>query len=485
MMVMMGSFICILSFWFLKGQTRKKKTIVEGTCYVDNKTLYKMIKKKKMASKMILGGMPLIKHKETEHMMITGTTGSGKTNCLIELLTQIRARGDRVIVVDSIGTLVSKFLREGHDTLLNPFDARSVPWHLWAECIHPFHYDELAESLIPQSSHEPFWTHAARTVFSVAAKKLGQDKNYSIRELMKKTIEMPIKKVESFFEGTAAYSMMQGDAEKVALSIRSTLAAAIRGLEYLHNGQPSFSIREWVQRGFGDDWLFLTCTPEQRATMRPLLSAWLSTATKAMMGRNESATCQLWFIIDELPSLNVLPDFPKALAEIRKYGGCFVIGLQDLSQLDDLYGAHVTRSITGLTGTKVAFRSPDAFTAKRVSEFLGEQKIIEPMTSISFGAHQYRDGVNLSDHRTIQNTVSYTDLLKLDNLEAYLQLPGNFPVTKIKFQYHIQRSIAASFIQGDLPVVPIVAGNDDGDRQDNLGEPIIIDETLPSTHITI
>lgn len=131
-----------------------------------------------------------------------------------------------------------------------------------------------------------------------------------------------------------------------------------------------------------------------------------------------------------------MPALPKALAEVRKYGGCFVLGLQDLSQLDDLYGVNITRTISGNTGTKVIFRLPDTYTATRISEFLGKQEIIEPNESISYGAHQMRDGVNLSDQRLSKPTISYTDIIQLNNLEAYLQLPGNMPITKVKFEYH-------------------------------------------------
>lgn len=82
-------------------------------------------------SDLKLGAVPLVKDSETKHMLICGTTGSGKTNALRQLMKQIQKRGDRAIVVDTTGDFVGKFFREEKDILFNPYDARSERWHLW------------------------------------------------------------------------------------------------------------------------------------------------------------------------------------------------------------------------------------------------------------------------------------------------------------------------------------------------------------------
>ena len=69
-------------------------------------------------------------------------------------------------------------------------------------------------------------------------------------------------------------------------------------------------------------------------------------------------------------------------------------------------------------------------------EFLGEQEIIEHSESISFGAHQMRDGVSLAEQRRNKTVIPYTDILNLPNLQAYIKLPCDLPVAKLKFEYH-------------------------------------------------
>lgn len=460
-LMMLLSFSSLSWFWMTRGKHRQQKKILQGTTIVKPHDLKKLIKRKDR-SDLSLGGVPLLKNRETEHMMIVGTTGTGKSNCLHHLLRQIRARGDRAVIIDTTGSLVSKFYREVHDKLLNPLDERSLNWDLWSECKEPYHYTELAQSLIPESGSDPIWWTSARKLFSVTAQELKKIDKPSIQKLLELSLISPIAKVSSFYKDTQVASFMNTAADKTALSIRSTLGMSLEAFSYLKSEKNPFSIREWVQKEFetaedqeggkhrSKDWLFLSSTTEQRELLAPLLSTWLSIAYKALMGLEESYTRRLWFIIDELPSLNVLPNLPKALAEIRKYGGCFVIGLQNLPQLEQIYGVNPTRSIVGLCGTKVVFRTSDAPTAKKLSEFFGEQEILEPAESISFGAHQMRDGVNLAEHRHLQPTVSYTNLLSLNNLQAYLQLPGNYPITKITFDYLTMNKQALGYIAREI-----------------------------------
>lgn len=182
-------------------------------------------------------------------------------------------------------------------------------------------------------------------------------------------------------------------------------------------------------------WLFMACKPEQREFLKPLFSGWVSLVIKALMRREEGNYKRTWVIIDELASLHKLPSLVSGLAEVRKYGGCFVLGFQDLSQLESVYGFEATKSLSNLTGTKVLFRSVDSQVADRVAKYLGDQEKQETKESISFGAHQMRDGVNLSSTKHVNPLVRATDIMKLENLEAYLKLPGDLPVTKFKFSY--------------------------------------------------
>ena len=85
-----------------------------------------------------------------------------------------------------------------------------------------------------------------------------------------------------------------------------------------------------------------------------------------------------------------------------------------------------------------------------MSEFLGEQEIMESQESISFGAHQMRDGVSLSDQKRKQPLINYTEIMQLPNLSAYLQLPQDFPITKVAFKYLELPVMQMAFVEKDF-----------------------------------
>ena len=197
-------------------------------------------------------------------------------------------------------------------------------------------------------------------------------------------------------------------------------------------------------------WIFLSCQPDQREFLRPLFSSQISLIIKGLMRRPEqgSATAgRTWIIIDELASLNKLPSLLLGLAEIRKYGGCFVLGFQDLSQLEAVYGISTTKTLSNLTGTKLLFRGVDTDVATRMARYLGEQEKQEANESISFGAHQMRDGVNLSNQKQTKPVVNASQIMMLNDLEAFLKFPQNLPVTKVKFDYIDVERQAVGFVE--------------------------------------
>ena len=80
-----------------------------------------------------IGKIPMIKEDETKHILLLGTTGSGKSNCIRSMLRQITDRGEKAIIFDNNCEYVESMYRPDKDIILNPFDARSVDWSVWNE----------------------------------------------------------------------------------------------------------------------------------------------------------------------------------------------------------------------------------------------------------------------------------------------------------------------------------------------------------------
>ena len=443
-----GYFI-LIGIWSYIGNKHRRKKHERGSTFLTASELAKLLKIKKIDSSFYLDKLPLVKDKETAHMLITGTTGAGKSNCFNTLLPQIRLKKQKAIVIDITGEYISKFYNEKTDIILNPLDTRSAKWHIWAECNTPEQYDTMASSLIQENKNiDAFWINNSRTLFTTAAFKLKEAGITSTSELIDILIIKSLKNIQGFFKTTRAASIISDQNEKTSISIRATLAASLKSLDYLEDTKESFSIREWVEdkeSHYESSWLFLTCRADQRETLKPLLSCFMDTAINSLMTLDPDSERRLWFIIDELAALNKLPSLPTMLAEGRKYGGCVLIGTQSVPQINEIYGYNLAQSLLDLFNTRVFFRSLDPTTAAWVSKCLGEAEQTEPTENMSYGAHEMRDGVSLSQITKVKPLVMPTEISKLEDLEAYIQLPG-VAITKMKFTYKTLNQVAKGFI---------------------------------------
>lgn len=433
-----SAFAITIGYFLIRGYFAKRKKHVSGRRMAPVWYLALKLRLKCKNSDIKIGPLPLLRGTETQHIMVTGGTGSGKTNCFHHILPHIRRNEQKAIVVDTTGAFIQRYYRPGLDILLNPFDSNGADWHPWAECRNRFDIDEIAECFIPStySEHENYWRTAARTVFCSLMQKCETEKRTS--DLTRWILFEPLTHLCSYIRGTKGAAHMDMNSEKTAASIRSVTSSFLSCLEFLNDTESPFSIRDWMQNQHNDSWLFLSCTTAQRASIRPLISCWFSIATRNLIQLSPDIKRRIWFIVDELPTLNKLKDLEIFLAESRKYGGCALLALQSIAQLDAIYGKEITKTIIGNCATKIAFSEQDPEIASRISKAFGEREIKEYQEGISYGAHETRDGVNLSLQGKTQPLVSVTEIQSLKRNQAFVKLPESYPITKIKLS--IQKS---------------------------------------------
>ncbi|KJV80289.1 type IV secretory system Conjugative DNA transfer family protein [Rickettsia hoogstraalii str. RCCE3] len=350
---------------------------------------------------------------------------------LNELLPQIRKERGRAIIVDMTGGFTDRFFDYRCDKLLNPFAAGSEHWLPWNDCKELSDFDDIASSF---SNYNPkiddFFAKTAELVLAEGL-RLYQDSK-DIEKLINAITYSSNKEFARIFKGTAVSGIISSSAPETSSGIQATIGKNIAALRYLKpNG--NFSIRKWFTNEEG--WLFITSSPNQRVTLRPLIAAWISIAIKALMDRNINNSNQnMWFVIDELPALQKISALPIALAESRKYGGCVVAGMQNIHQLEEIYGHAGAASMLDLFGSKVIFRVSDQQTAYRSALMLGEQEIIETQENLSYGANTMRDGVNMSHLEKRKLLVMPSEIMNLPDLTCYVKLAGRvFPIKCVKF----------------------------------------------------
>jgi type IV conjugative transfer system coupling protein TraD len=422
-----GAFFTSLVFSW-SGWKKAQNRHIRGAKIASIKALKKMMRKKEILGELNLDGLPLVKDRETSHMLIAGTTGSGKTNALHHLLPQLRSQ--KAVIVDLTGELTQRYFDKGQgDVLLSPSAPQSVQWNPWLDSRTLFEYRAFAESFVGEvSKQDPFWSQAASECLAAALEKLSS--RQSIGELTQILTKSSLEEFCHFFQNTTAAAYADPKGERTTVSIRSTLTSKIQSLEIMaREPQGQFSFRHWMQET-DKGWLFLATRADQREVLCPLISAHLSMALKALMQQFPDPKRRCWFVIDELPALNKTPALLTAATEGRKYGACLVLGIQDMAQLKAKYGIHESQTLLNQMNTKVLFRFTDPDITQMISKMLGDKEEGLMKESLSFGANTMRDGVNLNEQIVKEPIVSPTEIASLQNLECFVRLPEDLPVVK-------------------------------------------------------
>jgi len=439
------------------GRKESEDKYISGMTLTDDlKIVNLQLKKAKQKSDLQIGGLHMVKNAEVMNFLIHGTIGVGKSTLIRWLLDYIRKRGDRAIIYDSGGTFTETHYDERIDKILNAHDKRCENWVLWREAREVVDYENLTSSLIPvEGESDPFWVSSSRTIFSDTAMRFASDPERSIKKFLTALLSIDLKSLREFLKNTPSANLVEEKIEKTAISIRSVVTNYAKALRYLQGldseGKPAFSIREWMTDAqYDKSWLFISTTARHRKSVRPLISMWLSLATIYLQSMGENADRRVWFIIDEKTSLQKIPEFSETLAEARKYGGCFVIGIQNMPQLINVYGREVAKSIFDLLNTRAYGRSPSAEVAKIVEEELGHQRRREAREQNSFGLDQIRDGISISRDKVKEPIVDYDNIMSMPNLRFYLRLPGEYPVVKLDLKYRKQKKYHKALIERDF-----------------------------------
>lgn len=462
-----GLIFIVMIYFKSKGDEQTDDHFIRGIKKASPAEITKAIKAKGKLSDFAIDKHRLFKHDfEIQHTMIDGTTGAGKSVALRKLVRWIRKRGDKAIIYDKGCTFVGKFYNPETDTILNPFDERCANWDIWCDAKEAPDFENMAAALIPQHGDgDPFWVDSARTIFSSTAFQMMKDNEpVSTARLLSLVLTSELETLGSFLKGTESATLVSNKIEKTAISIKSVLATYIKALRFLegldekneHNAlkRPKFSITDWVQDDEQKGFLFLSSNAQQHASLRPLISMWLAIASNAILGMEEDEDRRIWVILDEMPTLHKLPELDAIIAEVRKFGGCYVIGIQSYAQLVKTYGKTTAEVIFDLLNTRFYFRAPSATMAKISALDLGEQEIDISKENYSYGAHAMRDGVSLGHQTVTRPVVSTAEIQTLDDLQCWVRLLGCNLITRLDLVFDKMPQLCHPFIKRNHSMSP-------------------------------
>ncbi len=368
---------------------------------------------------------------ETKHFKFIGTTGTGKSTAITELLAGALERGDRAVIADPDGGYLARFHdRHRGDVILNPFEPRSVKWDPFAEIHTPYDVEQLASGLIPSSEDASSreWRAYARTFLSAVAGRCHQDGARETSELWRLLAIAPARELRKVVAGTPAQPFLDADNARMFGSIRSITGSALAALAYVQAQRASlFSVRNWVRTGFGS--LFIPYQANQVAALRSIIATWMRLAIFEAMSR-PGQDRHLWFVIDELDALGAIDGLKDALARLRKFGGRCVIGFQSIAQVSSTYGAGDAQTIVENCGNTLILRcsgGDNGGTSHFASRLIGEREIVRRQTargtdreggSIFKG---WRRSTHVSEQHVTEAAVMPSQIEQLPDLSGYLK----------------------------------------------------------------
>jgi type IV secretory pathway TraG/TraD family ATPase VirD4 len=351
---------------------------------------------------------------ESSHMLVMGDSGTGKSALIRQILQQLEERGETAIVYDPALEYTPQFYTpERGDVILNPIDARSPYWSPGDELRHEAEALTLATSLFPDRANEnPFFTEGPRRIFAhlltfrPTAEELASWLCHD-------------EELDRRVHGTPYASIIDRQAPAQRSGVLAALNMVADTLKLLP--RESETTRRWSAVSWAGDrqgWLFLTSTPETRTRLVPLTSLWLDMLVLRLMNRGQPGRRPVWFVLDELASLQRLPQLRTAVTENRKSNNPVVLGFQGRSQLETRYG-HDAEAMLSQPATKIFLRTSEPHAAKWISDTIGEIEIERMRESRSKGKYGQR---SFGLERQVEPLVMPSEISGLPSLRGYLKL---------------------------------------------------------------
>jgi type IV secretory pathway TraG/TraD family ATPase VirD4 len=377
---------------------------------------------------LAIAGHPITLLDETKHFKILGTTGTGKSTLIREMLTKALRRGDRAVIADPDGGYAARFYNpQRGDIILSPFDPRAARWDLFAEMTEPQYADQLALSFIADhAGEEQVWRGFARTYVSSILRQINRFEDQRNLGRFYHLLSVATEDdVRDLLQGTpAARFLGNREGGKFLQSVQSVTGQHLKAIEHLARQAEGelFSIRRWIREGKGV--LFLPYHSNEIASLGSLISAWMRIAIFETLSGPESDQ-RIWFVIDELGAMGAIDGLEDALTRLRKFGGCCILGLQSIAQVRGAFGDAKAQSIVENSGNTVIFRcsaSERGGTAEFASRLIGKRQILRPQLSTTDGGFFSRDSRTVSEHVCTEDAIMASEIEQLPDLHGFLKI---------------------------------------------------------------
>ena len=472
-------------FNFEKGfgfTTEKKLDGYSNWC--DKKTMQKELKPVIATNlKADAGGIPLINDGKTlwvddgeYHNLIIGSTGSGKTQCVIFPMVQSLAKhNESMVITDPKGEIyeqTSEMLRrKGYNIVLlnfrnpsqgNAWNPLTLPYRLWTngnqdKAIELL--DDLALNILYDESNknaDPFWEKTSAGYFSGIA--LGLFEDAKEEEININSISLMTTVGEEKFRGSSTYIKEYFNSKDPAgaayINASSTIlspsdtkgsilavfkekiklfATRVNLSEMLSHSD--FEIQDI---GLRKTAVFIVIQDEKK-TYHSLATILVKQIYETLIDVAQSHGGRLPirtnFLLDEFANMPPLKDVTTMITAARSRAMRFTLIIQNFAQLNEVYGEQNAETIKGNCGNLVYLISTELKALEEISKMCGEVK-------------------SKKDDKTVSTPlVTISDLQKLKLFEVIIRRVRLAPF-KTKLTPNFKMNWGRTYPKADINAVP-------------------------------
>lgn len=423
-----------------QGESSTGDRIIGGTRVVPVSELLTTLEAQTDGNSLYLGPIPIPARCETRHSACIGTTGSGKTTVLRQMLDSIEQRGDCALVYDTSGEFIAHYYDPARgDIILNPFDARCAFWSPFDEISHPADADRIAHQLVSEtgSYDDDVWLETSRILVANMLRALWSEGQCTLEALLDALQVKTKEDLKHWLGNTSSARTFADDADRATGSVLFMLAKAANLIQFLRaeNGSAKrFAFKEFIhgldKHKGPKPWIFVPRKEDYFEAAKPLLACWLECASSAVLGLDPSPSRRIWFLLDELADLPRVENLARLLPEGRKFGAAVTLTFQALGQMRNRYGPSVSEAMLACCNTKLFLQTVDQETREWASQTIGnceiEMRTASDMLSLSGEAPR----TTLTTSRHVRAAVLESEL-RLPAYQGYLLLPDGLPVVRI------------------------------------------------------
>lgn len=338
----------------------------------------------------------------SRHIMLLGGIGTGKTNALFQIISQLSdtlTKDDVMIIFDTKGDFYKEFYAPGDIVISNDetavgSDGNPDYWNIFNEVAEGEQQYasvmEISKSLFKRAcekTNQVFFPNAARDIFMATmlhflryshdTGKMKYLNNDSLISFIKSKTSSDFRDMLfSYNDMRAMTSYIYSDESAQTQGVLSEMQQITREI-FVGNfaKEGTLGLRKLVSEKGGRK-IFIEYDLSYGELLTPIYSLMFDMAIKEALGRGRSEG-NVYFITDEFRLLPNLEHIDDAVNFGRSMGIKFMIGIQNVEQIYDNYGIERAHSILSGFMTSLNFRVNDSESRKFIKEKFGQNRKIE------------------------------------------------------------------------------------------------------------